>query len=95
MSLRQTFSNPFYLLLLVAGLIFTITACAYGVMTVRGLRQAAGSGTSESLMDWLDEYGLWLMLGELAGLAVCCLLAIATDSYWDKRLSAKQPRRQE
>ena len=37
MSLRQTFSNPFYFLLMVAGVIFCVTACAYGVMTVRGL----------------------------------------------------------
>ena len=40
-------------------------------------------------MQWLDEYGFRLMLGELAVLGACCLLAIATDGYWEQRYAER------
>ncbi len=93
MGLKQTFSNPFYALLLLAGLAFSVTACAYGVMTVRALQlnvidEMPGSG--QQLMRWLDAHGFHLMLFELAVLGVFCVLAITTDSYWERRGAARQ-----
>jgi hypothetical protein len=90
MSLRQTFANPFYLLLTIAGVIFCVTACAYGVMTVRGLHhQVAVNAAGATFMEWIDEFGFRLMLGELAVLGVCCVLAIATDGFWEKRYAKR------
>ena len=78
--------NPFYVLLILVGIAFCITACAYGVMTVRGLHgaNAAGAMTSEThpMMSWLDEHGFRLMMIEIGVLAVFTFSAIGTDEYW-------------
>jgi hypothetical protein len=76
-------ANPFYVLAIVAGVVFAITACAYGVMTVRGLDpHAADEG---GLVGLMDEYGLATMLVELAVLGVLTVLAIGTDDFWTGR----------
>lgn len=93
MSLKQTFTNPFYFLLLLAGLAFSVTACAYGVLIVRGLHLEADTAPSgEQLMLWLDRNGFRLMLVELALLAVFCFLAITTDAWWERRAAARRNR---
>ena len=80
--------NPFYAVLLVVGVIFAITACAYCVMAFRAVTgeppgQVSTSG--EGLMRFLDQYGMWIMLAEITVLAVATVGAIGTDRYWIKR----------
>ena len=88
-------TNPFYGLLVVVGIVFTVTACAYGVMTVRGLKpdeaaEASGAGAESSdLMTFLDRHGMPLLMGELGVLAVTTFLAMATDDYWARRGKAE------
>jgi hypothetical protein len=77
--------NPFYLLLLVVGTLFAITACGYGAMTVRMIEPHAFTAGDR----FFDTYGLWLMVGELGVLAVLTFLAIGTDDYWVRRAEAK------
>lgn len=77
--------NPFYVLLVIVGVIFGLTACAYGVMTVKmstaaGIAQSAGS----PVVQFLSDHGLTLLLVEIAVLAVTTFAAIGTDSYWTK-----------
>jgi hypothetical protein len=75
--------NPFYSALVVVGVLFALTACAYGVMTVRGLdpRNADEGG----LVGFLDAYGVSVMVGELLVLGILTAGAIATDEYWTRR----------
>lgn len=89
--------NPFYGLLVVAGVAFGITALAYGVMMtvaqndpVRA-RQAIESG--RGLVALMDRHGLSLLMIELAVLAAATVLAITTDGYWQRRShrAASQP----
>ena len=76
--------NPFYSALVVVGVLFAITACAYGVMTVRGLEpQNAEEG---GLVGFLDNYGVWVMAAELLVLGTLTVAAIGTDEYWPRRL---------
>ena len=64
MKRSYKFANPFYSLLLIAGIAFAITATAYGVMAFRE-REAGGlpapsaaHGTAEHpLMMWLNQHG--------------------------------------
>ena len=72
--------NPFYLVLLVVGAVFAITASAYGVMTVRGLNPRLAD--EEGLMGVMSQHGLVIMVGELVLLGVLTVAAIATDDYW-------------
>jgi hypothetical protein len=86
-STRRKSINPFYLLLMVAGTAFALTACAYGVMSVKMLNPAGVGSESESrqfFVRFMDEHGATIMLAEIAVLAVCTVLAMATDGYWQR-----------
>jgi hypothetical protein len=99
MTRSRKFANPFYGLLLIAGIAFALTAMAYCVMLVRD-RDAARATSAASLdehplMTWMSEHGEAALMGELAALAVCTFGAIATDDYWQRRNKIKNvyPRR--
>jgi hypothetical protein len=77
--------NPFYVLLLVVGTLFALTACGYGAMTVRMIEPHEFTPGDR----FFDTYGLWLMVGQLGLLAVLTFLAIGTDNYWVRRAEAK------
>ena len=85
-------ANPFYALLILAGLTFVVTAAAYGVMAVRESRAAVtGEPVAEhALMKWMHEHGNTALLTELAILGVCTFGAIGTDEFWQRRAAAQQ-----
>ena len=86
--------NPFYLLLLIAGCAFAITACAYGAMTVRELGQSRlprsmsqeNPVNGQGFNELMDQHGLSIMIVELALLGIGTFGAIA----YDQRLDAKE-----
>ena len=79
--------NPFYAVLVVVGVAFVVTACAYGVMTVRGLDpHAADEG---GLVGLMDRHGLSILVAELVLLGVLTVLAIGTDNYWTARTGSR------
>jgi hypothetical protein len=84
MPRSNKFSNPFYGLLLLAGMLFVVTASAYGVMYVREIH-GPPSVEAHPLMVWLQQYGDAALLVELAALAVGTIGAISTDNYWQRR----------
>lgn len=84
--------NPFYPLLLVAGVVFALTASAYGVMTVKLLR-GPGAGTPHPLIALMDEHGFEIMMWEIGALAVVTAAAIGTDSFWTRRAEKNRPQR--
>jgi hypothetical protein len=81
-------TNPFYALLIVVGIAFSITAVAYFVMALRGNKsRTAGVGyvqaePPQGLLVFLDQYGVKLMAGELGLLALATWGAICTDHWW-------------
>ncbi len=96
MNRCNKFANPFYALLLIAGIAFALTATAYGVMAFRDRdARSAISGASISehpLMTWMSQHGETALILELAALAVCTVGAIGTDDYWQRRDSDKRTR---
>ena len=88
-------TNPFYVLLVITGLAFAITACGFGVMTFTDVhgpelldaaqQESAGRMAKHPLFVFLDEHGTKTMLIELAVLAVATVGCIATDSWMDSR----------
>jgi hypothetical protein len=84
--------NPFYVLLVVVGVVFAVTACAYGITAMRALRQnsavAESLPQSTGLTDFMKQYGDRLLVGELLVLAVATVGAISTDGYWTRRAAA-------
>jgi hypothetical protein len=90
MPAKKSF-NPFYALLVPAGLVFVVTAFAYGYMAfqaVNAVRAEAGRHAAHPLFQWLRTNGDMAMLVELAVLAVLTVGAIGTDRYWDRSRSA-------
>jgi hypothetical protein len=89
-------ANPFYILLVAAGLSFVITVTAYCVMAVRDARPARPQTAESSsmpdsehpLMLWMRQHGEPALLSELGLLAVFTFAAIGTDSYWQRRARA-------
>lgn len=88
--------NPFYVLLVLAGVAFAVTACAYGVMAVKQLHasqapltglpavEVAGAELTSDrrFVAFMDRYGVTLMLAELGLLGFTTVAAIGTDRWW-------------
>jgi hypothetical protein len=79
--------NPFYAVLVVAGVTFALTATMYGVMTVRTLDTLAEEPAG--VMAFMEQHGLKLMIIELVVLALLTFAAIATDDYWIRGVQKK------
>jgi len=95
MNHSHKFANPFYGLLLVAGIAFAITATAYGVMAFRyretpRIAVASAANPEHPLMAWMRQHGETALMTELAILAVCTFAAIGTDDYWQRLAKGNQ-----
>jgi len=86
MTSRKKSFNPFYVVLLVSGTLFAITACAYAVMMVKGIEPlAVREPGDDPFMTFMDRNGLTAMLIELAVIAAATFGAIGTDEFWQRR----------
>ena len=92
--MKKLLRNPFYALALVFGLLFTLTACADGVLMLRsnraGLPHRGEPGYE--LLNLLDRHGTEIFVGELVGLGICTVAAIRLDHVRDRREYAKRVR---
>lgn len=79
--------NPFYPPLVLAGVAFAVTACAFGLLSYLKLRHArGGDGAIDSpLLVFMNAHGATLLAWELAALALATLAAMLTDDYWRRR----------
>lgn len=85
--------NPFYAVLLVAGILFAITACAYGVMAFKGLGTGPlvdDSPSGQGLLAFLDRYGVLLLTAELLVLGIATGGVIGWDQWAMGRSAANQ-----
>jgi hypothetical protein len=84
---KQPF-NPFYAALIVVGVAFTITACAYALMMVRATQPMSSDSADlaslvgeTGLMKLLDERGMEILGVEVLLLALATVGAIGLDQY--------------
>jgi len=85
--------NPFYAVLGIAGVAFTITAVASCVAVLRGVRPAAATGGGHVLDALMARYGTPLLLGEIVVLAVATVGAIWLDHLTGERLRRERAAR--
>ena len=90
---KQQPRNPFYFLLVLAGIVFTITACGYAVMSVRGGQGLAEPESDHTLLRFLEDHGFTALMIELAVLALATIAAIGTDEFWMRRHQAETGQR--
>ena len=84
---RMRNRNPFYVLLIVVGIVFAITACAYAIMAIGEVRASARIEDPQPphpLLQWVRENGDMALLVELGALALLTCAAIGTDRFWDR-----------
>ena len=85
--------NPFYVLVAVVGVVFVVTACAYGTMAYRAIAPAvAAQARNQGLMGFLDRYGVQSLSVELVVLGVVSLGAMWLDQVRSRRDSASARR---
>jgi hypothetical protein len=94
--------NPFYVLLVVIGTAFLVTACAYGLMAARAAHPGAGRGAVDAarpaagehpLLTFLDGHGAELLTWELIALGVATTAAMGLDRYrWRQQADRAQDR---
>ncbi len=83
-------TNPFYVMLIVVGLAFCLTASSFGMLMLRDMRSTSTyaydeeevSASEASFVELVDRYAVQLLTGELVLLAIATFGAIGTDSYW-------------
>lgn len=79
-------ANPFYVVLVLAGVVFFVTACAYGMMALREFRAPAGETAMPSeLLTFLNQRGALLLGIEIAVLATATFAAMAYDQRLGRR----------
>jgi hypothetical protein len=82
---RKT-DNPFYHLLIVVGVLFAITSCAYFFMTLHDADPKLNAATqNHPLLLFLEKHGVTALVIELAVLSLATFGAIGTDDYWERR----------
>jgi hypothetical protein len=81
--------NPFYPLLGIVGVVFTITAMSYCLSVLRGVRpETAANRGSHPIEKLMDRHGTVILAAELAILAVATIGAIAVDHVDGERIRA-------
>lgn len=88
----RAYLNPFYLLSVVIGIAFLITAFAYGVMAFRGSTPdlMTESADPSTVMGFLSRYGLMLFLIELGALMLTTVAAIVLDDFFNPNKNSDQ-----
>lgn len=83
--------NPFYVLLVIVGVAFCVTASAFGLMTLRGVQSSGpviqdldGSENSgpHPLMTLMETHGMSIIMVELVLLGIFTFAAIGLDQHW-------------
>ena len=90
---NQSYRNPFYALLIVAGTLFVVTAFAYGFMAFQSLHASPADiarHQGHPLWSWLQAYGTTAVLTELAVLGALSFSAMGTDGYWQRRRAGNE-----
>jgi hypothetical protein len=84
--------NPFYILSGIAGVAFTVTACAYGLIMVRANRGQSlieEGGQVHPLLNLLDQHGLTILGVEVLLIGIVSIAAIVLDHFRGKRALRK------
>ncbi len=87
--MKPTRPHPLYLLVGVLGVLFTVSACAYGVMSFKARGGTSyGNEQDAGLMKLMREHGGKVLGVEIVALAAAAVAAMASDSRADRKRQA-------
>ncbi len=81
--------NPFYALVLLVGVAFLLTACAYTVLAFLDVQGRSPTTSGSHLMVFLNQYGVHVLGVELAVLCVAMVAAFGTEEFWQRRFDRR------
>lgn len=88
MASTRARTNPFYVLLVVVGIVFSLTAMLYFILM---LNQMEGRhGELSGVLHFMDKYGMRVMMLEIGVLAVATVGAIGTEHIWNPETTAER-----
>ncbi len=79
--------NPFYTLVVLLGVLFAITAFAYGTMAYRAVAQEE---SGRNLMTLLDEHGAMILTVELGLLGLATFGVMWLEGVYSRRKESSQ-----
>ena len=86
--------NPFYVVLVLAGVAFGLTALGYFIMAAMATYDPVGSRQAMDreggLLAVMNRFGVKMMIIELIVLAVATVMAIGTDRIWVRLFESRQ-----
>jgi hypothetical protein len=90
---REVFANPFFVVLMVASVAFSVTALAYYVSAfVEPVPdRPRPSPRSLAVAAWLDRNAPWVLAVEFGVMFVTGVLAMATDQWFSPRSKPNPP----
>ena len=83
---KKKLPNPFYLIVVLVGVAFTVTACAYGMSTFIYMQidnPRVPHPDSVGWVEYVDQNGLTYMLVELVILGIATVGVLAWDSIFE------------
>lgn len=88
--------NPFYVVLVLAGVAFGLTALSYFIMAAMATYDPVSAREAMDreggLLAAMDRFGVQLMRLELLVLAAATFLAIGTDRFWTRLFESRRAR---
>lgn len=94
MAVRRPAFNPFYGVVVAAGVAFVVTAFAYGIVAVRAMRPdvifASVASVDEGPLGFIDRNAFRLFGWELGILALATFLAMTSDPFWTRRAATRR-----
>jgi len=81
------FTNPFFMVLLVASIVFIVSALGY-LMCPYVLEKAAAETSSRRFAAWLDARGPLIMSIEFVVMLASAITAMATDDWFSRPRSS-------
>lgn len=91
---REVFANPFFVVLMMASVVFVLTVLAYlispSVLEADPARPAPGAG-SLAMAVWIDRNAPWALSVEVAIMLVTGVLAMLTDRWFSPRSKPQPP----
>jgi hypothetical protein len=91
---REVFANPFFVVLMIASVIFVLTVLAYLIgpsVLEPDPAKPPPTASSRAMAEWVDRNAPWLLAVEIAIMVVTGVLAMLTDRWFSPRKKPQSP----
>jgi hypothetical protein len=91
---REVFANPFFVVLMLASVVFVLTVLAYLIgpsVLEPDPAQPPPTASSRAVAEWVDRNAPWLLAVEIAIMLVTGVLAMLTDRWFSPRKKPQSP----